>query len=131
MTLERISISIGSLTDIDVTVKMEPPPRSRIEGSAALIIRTALSKFNSKAACQSLSEKSSNFPAGGPPALTSNLSTPPNSLSVILAHCCIDSGSDESSTEAKTDTPVSFRNCSAALSISASVRLPIEIEAHF
>ena len=119
MTLERIRTSIGSLTDIEVTVKIEPPPRFRIKGKVARIILTALKRLRSKAACQSSSAKSSNFPVGGPPAFTTSLSTPPNSFSVASVHCRIDSGLDESSTEAKTGTPVSFRSCSAAFSISS------------
>ena len=126
ITFERMSTSIGSLTAIEVTVKTEPPPCLRIDGRVARIIRTALKRFSSKAACQSSSEKSSNFPAGGPPALTTSLSTPPNSLIVASVHSRIDSGFDESITEDNTSVLFSFRSCSAAASISSFVRLPID-----
>ena len=77
ITFDRIRTSIGSLTEDEVMVSIEPPPLLLIDGRTDLIILTALIRFSSKAFIQSSSVNISNFPGGGPPAFTTNKSTPP------------------------------------------------------
>ena len=76
--LDRIRLSTGCFTAIDVTLMMRPHRRSFIPGSTARTSSTTLSRFWRTAASQASARAISNGPAGGPPPLVTRMSTRPN-----------------------------------------------------
>jgi hypothetical protein len=46
-TLESRRLPIGSFTEVEVSARIDPPPRARIDGSAARTRRTTLISVNS------------------------------------------------------------------------------------
>ena len=60
-TVDSPRFGIGSFTDADVDIRIEPPPRAFIDGTAARTIRSALNSSRSTAFCHAAS---SNDTAG-------------------------------------------------------------------
>src|SRR5699024_12231125 len=90
IVLDKIKFSIACLMEEDVILTIRPPlVFSCIYGIAAREARTTLSKFCSKAACQSVSSISRNPPAGGPPALFTSTSMPPSFAATFFTSAVI------------------------------------------
>ena len=76
--LDRMRLSTGCFTAIDVTLMMRPQRRSFIPGSTARVNSTTLSRFCRTASCHASAECDSNGPAGGPPPFVTRMSMRPN-----------------------------------------------------
>ena len=86
-TVERPRFWIGSFTDDDVDIRMAPPPRACIDGSAARTIRNVLNSSRSTASCHAASSNDTAGPVGGPPELVKSRSTPPKRCDVSAIQC--------------------------------------------
>ena len=84
-TVESPRFGIGSLTDDEVDMRIAPPPRACIDGTAARTMRSALNSSRSAASCQARSSNDSAAPAGGPPELVISRSMPPKRSLVAAA----------------------------------------------
>ena len=78
---ERMRLSTGCFTAMDVTLMMRPHRRSFIPGSTARVSSTTLSRFCRTASCHASAEWLSKGPAGGPPPLVTSTSICPNAAS--------------------------------------------------
>src|SRR5438067_10379221 len=74
---------IGWIAEIAVMLRMLPPPRAFIDGTASRAIRTTYIRFCSIAFDHAVSSKLSAAPSGGAPSLFTRMSTPPYSLLVL------------------------------------------------
>ena len=86
-TFDKARYGTGSFTEDDVPIRIEPPPRVRIDGTTSRTVRITLMSRRSNAACQAASSNPSAVPAGGPPVFANSRSTPPNSFTVVACHC--------------------------------------------
>src|SRR6185312_8794396 len=102
---ERIRLSTGCLTAIDVMLMMRPHSRSFIPGSTARVMLTALSNVRRHASVHADGGCASNGPAGGPPALLTRMSTRPNSSRAEVQTRSTAAGSEMSATTEITLTP--------------------------
>src|SRR4051812_9849397 len=118
---ERMGLSTGCFTAIDVTLMMRPHRRSFIFGSTARVSSTTLIRFWRTASCHTAAEWVSNGPAGGPPPFVTSTSTWPNSASVRAVRRERSSGFARSAATSTTRTPASVR---IAVAVSRSVSAP-------
>ena len=125
-TVERPRFWIGSLTDDDVDMRIAPPPRASIHGTADRTIRIVLKSSNSAASCHAASSNDIAWPAGGPPELVISASIPPKRSTVAATHRWIASADRTSTGIANTSVPVSRWMRAAAARIDASSRDEID-----
>ncbi len=114
--LERIRLSMGCLTEIDVMLRIRPHFRSFIPGRTARVRFRALSRVRWKACSQASGGSSSNLPGGGPPLLVTSMSTRPKRLMAADTTSSGPPGPERSVTTGFTSTPVSFRISAEVLS---------------
>ena len=101
-TVDSPRFWIGSFTDDEVDIRIAPPPRATMEGTAARTMRSALNSSRSTAPCHAASSNESAAPAGGPPPLANSRSTPPNVSSVARVQRRMPSADSTSSGVAST-----------------------------
>ncbi len=115
-TVERPRLGIGSFTEAEVDMRMAPPPRACMSGTAARTIRSALNSSRLAASCHASSSKDTAAPAGGPPEFVNSRSTPPKRFVVSPAHRVMSAADRTSTGRASTSPPIR----PAALSIACA-----------
>ncbi|OFW07367.1 MAG: hypothetical protein A3H96_05175 [Acidobacteria bacterium RIFCSPLOWO2_02_FULL_67_36] len=125
-TVDSPRFGMGSLTDADVDIRIAPPPRPCIDGTAARTMRSALNSSRSAASCHARSSKEMAAPAGGPPELVINRSMPPKRSIVDRIHRSIASAERTSAAMANTWAPVSRSIFPAACAMDSPSRDDME-----
>ena len=88
-TVDSPRLGIGSFTEADVDIRIEPPPRAFIDGTTARTMRSALNSSRSTAFCHAASSNDTAAPDGGPPLLVKSRSTPPKRSIVFFVQAAI------------------------------------------
>ena len=112
-------------------MRIEPPPRDCIDGTARRTSRSALSTSSSNPPRHASSSKPSAGPAGGPPVFVKSRSTPPNRPIVSRCQLSIAAADLRSAETARTSTPCSSLSLRAASSIAARSREAIDEQRAF
>ncbi len=128
-TFDSARLPIGSFTDEEVPTRIDPPPRACIEGTTRRAVRITLRTSRSKPLCHAASSKLNAAPAGGPPVLAYNRSTPPNASTVARCQASIAGAALKSPAVAITVAPVSFLIAAAARSTASRSRDAIDTRA--
>ena len=117
---ERMRLSTGCFTAMDVTLTMRPHRRSRMPGSTRRVRLSTLSRFCRIASRQTSAECARKGPAGGPPVFVTSTSTPPQRSVAALTTRSTPSGSVRSAATATTSAPAA--SSAAAVSRSGASR---------
>ena len=115
----------GALPPPIVALTIEPPPRSRIDGTTPRQKRTAPITLSWMSASQASSSSDSRPCAADAPALLIRMSTPPNSAVTALTNRSTSAADVTSAACANTSPPVSARSSSAARSRFSARRAQI------